>query len=385
MKSPLGVGLILLIVFAGFSSLWNIADTARSEYYAAIAKSMSLNLGNWFFGAFDPAGTVTLDKIPGSYWVPAIFVKLFGFSTWSITVPNALAVIAAAVITVFAVRRVGGTSAGLIAGFLIATTPILTAVSRANQPQSYFVLAMALTLLAATKAFETGKRRHLVFTGLFIALAFNFYMLEAWAVWPAIILGWLLLSRKTFADKTLGKKLTDLLIAGSISLFASLLWPIVVAMVPSASRPFIGGTFTNNPFEMIFGYNGLGRFSATAADAGSSYQTFTPHFSGEPSLTRLFNEQLAGQIAWMLPTALVAIVILWVCKTNRALLVALITWFATFAFMFSAVEGMHQFYTSSLAVPAAALVGLAVAEARRANLIWAQVALVVSSAVTAIY
>ena len=383
--NPFSIGLALLALYAGFNSLWNLASGARSEYYAAIAKSMSLSFSNWFFGAFDPAGSVTLDKIPGSYWVPAIFVKIFGFSTWAVDAPNAMAVIAAAIITVFAVRRLGGNTAGLIAGFVVATTPVLVAVSRANQPQSFFVLALALALLATTKALQTGRRKHLIFVGLYVALGFNFYMLEAWAVWPALIVGWLLLNKKQFRSKTFVVKLVDLAIAGSISVSASIIWPLVVWLVPASSRPFIGGTYHNNPFEMIFGYNGLGRFGATAESAGSSYQTFTPPFAGDPSSFRFFNDQLSGQIAWLLPTALVAVVVLWFTKTSRVVLATLATWFLTFAVMFSAVAGMHQFYTSALAIPVAALVGLAVAEAHRVRLAWGQIALVTSASSTAFF
>jgi 4-amino-4-deoxy-L-arabinose transferase-like glycosyltransferase len=129
--------------------------------------------------------------------VPAIFVKIFGFSTWAVDAPNALAVVAAVIITVFAVRGVSGNFAGLLAGAVVATTPVLVAVSRSNQPQSFFILALALALWASLKALRSGRRRDLVMAGLFVALGFNFYMLEAWAVWPALIVGWLTLSPKS--------------------------------------------------------------------------------------------------------------------------------------------------------------------------------------------
>ena len=75
---------LALAVSSGLVTLWNLATGERSEYYASIAMSMSKSISNFFFGAIDPAGTISLDKIPGSYWASAIFVKLFGFSTWSI-------------------------------------------------------------------------------------------------------------------------------------------------------------------------------------------------------------------------------------------------------------------------------------------------------------
>lgn len=62
-------------------------------------------LAELFFGAVDPAGTVTLDKIPGSFWIPALSARLFGFSPAAVILPNALAAAAATVITAITARR----------------------------------------------------------------------------------------------------------------------------------------------------------------------------------------------------------------------------------------------------------------------------------------
>ncbi len=362
-----------LAILAGASALvylWAINLGQRSEYYAAIAVSMSQSWSNFFFGSLDPAGTVTLDKIPGSYWVPALFVKAFGFSTWSIEAPNALATVAAVVLIALSVRRLAGNTAGLLAGAVFAATPIVAAVARSNQPQSFFLLTLALVLWSATRAVSKESLGHLVLAGVWIGLAFQTYMLEAWAVWPALIVTWLFFVKKSWL-----LRVRDLLIAGATSLAVSLSWIFVVSLIPASARPYIGSTYANSPWEMVFGYNGLGRFSSTTS-ASAAYRSFTPPFSGSPSLVRLFNEQLAGQIAWMIPTAVVAIVVLFALGFNRRVTVLLTVWFATFAVMFSVVAGMHQFYTSALAVPMAALIGIAFGEARKQKVVWAQLTLV---------
>ena len=370
-----------LAILAGASALvflWALNLGQRSEYYAAIAVSMSQSWSNFFFGSLDPAGTVTLDKIPGSYWVPALFVKAFGFSTWSVEAPNALATVAAVVLIAFSVRRLAGNTAGLLAGAIFAATPIVAAVARSNQPQSFFLLTLALVLWSATRAVSKESLGHLVLAGVWIGLAFQTYMLEAWAVWPALIVTWLFFVKKSWL-----LRVRDLLIAGATSLAVSLSWIFVVSLIPASARPYIGSTYANSPWEMVFGYNGLGRFSSTAS-ASAAYRSFTPPFSGSPSVVRLFNEQLAGQIAWMIPTAIVAIVVLFMLGFNRATTVFLTVWFATFAVMFSVVAGMHQFYTSSLAVPMAALVGIAFGEARKQKVVWAQLTLVGVAVVSAL-
>ena len=358
------LGLLVLAFFSGATTLWGLAQSQRSEYYASIAMSMSKSLSNFFFGAIDPGGTVTLDKIPGSYWLPAIFVKIFGFSTWAILAPNAFATIALVLVVAMIGKRLFGTTGALIAGAIVATTPIVVAVARANQPQSAFLLTLAISALWALKALESHRRRDLVITGAFIALAFHTYMLEAWALWPALIIAWL------FTKQAWAKKLLDLLIAGTTSLVLSLSWILIVWAIPASHRPYVGGTYHNNPFEMVFGYNGLGRFKSTtsalsSATADPVFRSFTPPFGGPAGLQRIFSYEVAGQVAWLLPTAVVSIAALIFMRCRKTTTIFLSIWLAVFFTMFSLVAGIHQFYTSSLAIPVALLVAGAVSQARK--------------------
>ena len=378
------IGVLGLSIFSGLLTLWNLQSVARSEYYASIARSMSTNFGNFFFGAIDTAGTVSLDKIPGSFWVPAIFVRIFGFSTWSITAPNALAEVALVIVVAHKSRMLFGRTAGFLAGAIIATTPIVIAVSRSNQPQSFFLLTLAIAGHYAAKALIQVRRRDLIISGAWIALAFHTYMLEAWAVWPALIIAWL------FTKGNLGKKAVDLLIAGAISLLLSLTWIVIVALVPAAHRPYVGGTYHNNPFEMVFGYNGLGRFTATtsalsSATADPTFRSFTPPFGGSAGIGRIFSEAVAGQIAWMIPVAAASVVILYLLKISKPLVIFFLLWLVTFFAMFSAVAGIHQFYTSSLSIPVALLTGGAIALAVREIKHWHIVILLNIAGLTALY
>ncbi|WP_191966599.1 ArnT family glycosyltransferase [Microbacterium testaceum] len=378
LRRPRGwtVGLIAIGLVALVLTGWQVWAGAPSEYYASIALSMSRSWSNFFFGAVDPAGTVTLDKIPGSFWIPALFVKAFGYSTWAVILPNALAAVAAALITAVAARRVAGERAGLIAGAVVAVTPILVAVARSNQPETFFVLGLSFTAWAAVRAVQAGSLGWLVAAGAFIGLSFQFYELEAWAVWPALAAAYL------FTRQSWARRIGHLALAGAVSLAASLWWVAIVSLIPADSRPYIGSTLSNNPWEMVFGYNGLGRFAATA-DSGA-YESFTPPFSGEPGILRLFNAQLAGQIAWLIPAAIVGLVVLWVLRFSRPLTVLLTVWLATFAAMFSAVAGMHQFYTAALAIPLALVVGAALAVAHRAGRVWPQISIVAVAGATAL-
>lgn len=370
------VGLAAIALVALALTGWQVWAGAPSEYYASIALSMSRSWSNFFFGAVDPAGTVTLDKIPGSFWIPALFVRAFGYSAWAVILPNAFAAVAAALVAAFAARRVAGERAGLIAGAVVAVTPILVAVARSNQPETFFVLGLSLTAWAAVRAVQARSLGWLIAAGALIGLSFQFYELEAWAVWPALAAAYLC-TRQSWS-----RRIGHLALAGAVSLAASLWWVAIVSLIPAGSRPYIGSTLTNNPWEMVFGYNGLGRFSATA-DSGA-YESFTPPFSGEPGVLRLFNAQLAGQVAWLIPAAVVGLIVLWVLRFSRPLTVLLTVWLVTFAAMFSTVAGMHQFYTASLAIPLALAIGTALAVAHRAGRVWSQIAIVAFAGATAL-
>lgn len=369
--SLVAIGFVALVLTA-----WGVGGS-MSDYYASIALSMSRSWPNFFFGSFDPAGTVTLDKIPGSFWIPALSVRIFGFSPAAVIIPNALAAAAAAVITAVTARRWAGPLAGITAGAVVATTPILVAVARSNQPETFFVLALSLTAWAATHALRRASFGWLMIAGLFIAAAFQTYMLEAWAVWPALAASYLCTRQSWW------RRVWHVAVAGAVSLALSLVWIVAVAAIPASDRPYIGSTLTNNPWEMVFGYNGLGRFGSTTADT-EAYRSFTPPFSGDPSVVRLLNAALADQIGWMIPTAILAVVILALLRFRTPLLVFGAVWFATFAAMFSVVAGMHQFYTASMAIPMALLIGAAFAGARRRGALWAQIALPVLAAATAL-
>jgi len=366
----LGLGTAVLTVWGSWAG-------SRSDYYAAIALSMSKSWPNFFFGALDPAGTVTLDKIPGSYWVPALFVKLFGFSTLSVVLPNALAAVAAAILVAVTAKRMAGPVAGIVAGAVTATTPILVAVARSNQPETFFVLALALVAWAATKALERASLRWLVVAGAFIALAFQCYMLEAWAVWPALAAAYLCVRIP------LRRRIAHLAGAGLVSAALSVAWIAIVALIPAGSRPYIGSTLHNSPWEMVFGYNGLGRFGSTTADS-SAYNSFTPPYSGSAGVFRLFNTQLAGQIGWMIPAALLAVAILIALRMPARVWVFLGGWLITFLAMFSTVAGMHEFYTAALSVPMGLLIGIAFGLSRRKRMLWPPIVLVTAASLTAL-
>jgi len=366
------LGVINVIVFSS-----TLSTGAYTHYYGAIAYSMSKSFSNFFFGAIDPLGAISLDKIPGSFWLPAILIHLFGFSIWTINFPNVIAFGASSVLLAHTVKTLSNQVTGLIAGIILTCTPVLAAVAQSNQPELAFVFSVTLVIFFASKALANQSLKFLIFAGLAIALAFQSYMLEAWTIWLAIIVAYLMLK------KPWAKKLVDLVIAGSISLMASLAWIITVSFVPASNRPYIGSTLHNSPWEMVFGYNGLGRFSASHDAA--LFRSIAPAFAGPPGLSRLFNFFVAGEIFWLVPVAAIAVAVLIYLKKFSPMVAMMTTWFITLFLMYSEVAGMHQFYTSTLALPIAVLVSLAIFHALEANKFWALYIVVATAAGLAVF
>ena len=346
-----------LVLFSGFTNFWGLKDVERSEYYAATTKSMSLNLSNFIFGSMDPGGTISIDKIPGSFWIPAILVKLFGFNTLLITLPSAITAIAATLVITFVIKKYYGRTAGLIAGSILATTPIVVAIARTNQPYGIYFFTIAMAIRFSIIALNENSRRHLIWAGLWIGIAFHTYMLLAWVLWPPLIIGYLCTSQ------SLKNKIQHLSIAGFVSLFSSSLWLFVVQFTPASQRPYLGGTNNNSALEMVFGYNGFGRFTdRLQASTGLTSRTFTPPFGGDPGVFRFFNTYLMGQITWLLLTSIISMFLLIYLKEKSPTFIFASAYLLIQIIIFSMVQGMHQFYVATISLPIAIIISMAVRE-----------------------
>ena len=107
---------------------------------------MTSSWHNFLYGAFDPAGVMTVDKPPLALWVQAASAKVFGFSSLSMLVPQALMGVAAVALVYDLTRRVCGRPAGFVAGLVLALTPISVAIARHNNPDALLVLCCVAAL-----------------------------------------------------------------------------------------------------------------------------------------------------------------------------------------------------------------------------------------------
>ena len=100
----------MLIALSVNLNLWALGQNgwARAKYYSAAVRSMSDSWHNFFYGSFDAAGVMTVDKPPLALWVQALSVRAFGFSSAAILVPPGLMGVASAVLVYDLTRRVFG-------------------------------------------------------------------------------------------------------------------------------------------------------------------------------------------------------------------------------------------------------------------------------------
>ncbi|MFQ1000456.1 ArnT family glycosyltransferase [Modestobacter sp. SSW1-42] len=354
--------LLGLLAATGLLYLWDLAASGwANAFYAAAVQAGSQSWEAFFYGSSDAANSITVDKPPASLWVMALSVRLFGLNSWALLVPQALMGVATVGVVYLAVRRVVGPGAGLLAGAAMALTPVAVLMFRFDNPDALLVLLMTLAAYAVTRAVETASVRWMVGVGVLIGFAFLTKTLQAMLVVPGFALVYLVA-----APTTLGRRFLHVLAAGAALLVAGGWWVAVVELVPESWRPYIGGSQTDSAWELIWGYNGLGRLTGDeTGSVGGGGGTGGGNW-GETGLARLFTAEIGGQIAWLLPAALALLVAGLVAlrraprtDVRRAALVTWGSWLVVTGLTFSLMAGIfHAYYTVALAPAVAALVGI---------------------------
>ncbi|NFL75905.1 glycosyltransferase family 39 protein [Clostridium sporogenes] len=249
------IALSLILILSLILNLANLnIEGYANQYYAAGVKSMTLSSKNFFFVSFDPASFVSIDKPPLGFWIQAIFAKIFGFSGWSIILPQAIAGVVSVGLIYVIVKRSFGTAAGIISAICLAVTPVFVAVSRNNTCDNLLVLTLLLACLVLSKAAEKGKLRYLLIGLAIVGIGFNIKMLQAYMIIPAIYITYLLSNAVSFK-----KRIVHLMAGTIILILVSLSWAFIVDLVPEGNRPYVGSSTNNSVMELIIGHNGLER------------------------------------------------------------------------------------------------------------------------------
>ena len=255
----------LLAMLAATALLYTWALGASgwaNSYYAAAVQAGSESWKAFFYGSFDSSNYITVDKTPASLWAPALAARLFGLNSWTLLLPQALMGVATVGVLYAAVRRYAGPAAGLIAGAVVATTPVAALIFRYDNPDALLVLLLTVGAYATLRAVESGRTGWLVLAGSMVGFGFLTKMLQAALVLPAFALAYLVAG-----PPRLGRRVGQLLAGGAAVLASAGWWVAIVELVPESSRPYIGGSTTNSVLELTLGYNGLGRLTGNETGA----------------------------------------------------------------------------------------------------------------------
>ncbi len=359
------VGVTLLLGGTAVLYLWNLAASGwANAYYSAAAMAGAQDWLAWLFGSFDAGNALTVDKTPAALWVMGLSVRLFGLSSWSILVPQALMGVAAVGLLYATVRRAVGPLGAFIAAGVFALTPVAALMFRFDNPDALLVLLLVVAAYATVRGIETGSTRWLVIAGVAVGFGFLAKMLQAFLVIPALTAVVLVAS-----PVSIGRRLRQAAIAAIAVILSSGWYIALVELWPADARPFIGGSQTNSIIELLFGYNGFGRITGNEVGRVGGGGPF----SDGAGLWRLFDGEVATEISWLLPLALMTgLVLLWARARTprtdpiRAQTMLWLGWFLVTGLVFSLMQGIfHEYYTVALAPAIGALVGLGFAVAWR--------------------
>lgn len=361
-----GLALTILLATTAVLYFWNLtASGYANTFYAAAAQAGSQNWKAWFFGSLDTSNFITVDKPPASLWVMGVSGRIFGFSSASLLVPQALMGIGSVALVYAAVKRVASPAAGLVAGAVLAATPAAALMFKFDNPDALLVLLMTLAGYFVIRAMCTaiGRRAAMwvALAGVALGFAFLTKMLQGLMVLPAFGAAYLIAGQVR-----LRTRLAHLVIGAASVVISAGWWVLAVWLWPADSRPYIGGSTNNSVMDLVMGYNGLGRlFGSTGGGGGMAGGSAGSSFGGSTGLERLFGSEMGIQISWLIPAALIAVVFGLLARGRaprtdlvRASLILWGGWFLVTGLIFSYMSGtIHPYYTVALAPAVAGMIG----------------------------
>jgi 4-amino-4-deoxy-L-arabinose transferase-like glycosyltransferase len=366
--------LLAVAALACLTYAWGADSVQLHPYYGAAARSMSESWHDFFFGAFDPAGTVTVDKLPGALWPQALALRVFGFHRWAVVLPQIVAGVLTVLVLYRAVRRLAGPAAAVVAAVALAAIPVSVTVNRGNVADSLLILLTVLAADATSAALVSGRRRSLLLAGVWVGLAFQVKMVQAWLILPALALAYMVA-----APGRPRVRARELALAGAVTVVVSLSWMTVVSLVPAGERPYVDGTRNNSVFSQVFSYNGLARLGLGSI-LGSPPQraafvvkrleesTTNAVATVAPSWHRLLSGLLGRGDGWLLPAALFGAVGALLERRGRprgdplrACVLLWGTWLLVLFGFFSGGDYVNSYYVAALSPATAALCGVGVA------------------------
>jgi 4-amino-4-deoxy-L-arabinose transferase-like glycosyltransferase len=381
----------LITAVAAALRLVHLGAVTVDPFYDAAVRSMGLSWHNFLLGAFEPGGTVAVDKPPLDLWLQVASVKLFGFGSTTLKLPEALAGTASVPLIFAVVRRTFSTRAGLAAAAAMAVLPIEVLTSRSDTMDGVMMALIVLGLLLVVRAAETGATRCLLLAAAVLGLAFNVKLFESMIPLPAFaLLAYLGL------PGTGRRRLAQLATAGAVYLVVALSWLGATLLVPAHDRPFAIGSTNGSAWNAAFVFNGTDRLSGKAQPGDQAAYSASQHYpvatQGErdrvpitpPSVTRLLDrvgplsgERLGFELLAALLLGVPALIgvlrrrerasgevgtpAIAAARVQRATAWGLLVWLGTGVVLFSAMARLHPRYVEGFTPAVAAVLGIGIA------------------------
>jgi 4-amino-4-deoxy-L-arabinose transferase-like glycosyltransferase len=283
--------LVAIVALAAVLRLWSYGAVAGNPFYDAAVRSMSQSWHNLFVGAFDPGATTAVDKAPLDLWLQVASVKLLGFSSTALRLPELLAGIAAVALVGDLGRRLLGRPAGLAAAAALAVLPASVLTARSDTMDAMLMALVVLAAWCVVRAAQAPRTqlRWMLAAGAALGLAFNVKLAEALLPLPALVLlAWLALGGGVAA------RVRALLAAGATFAAVGVAWLVTLALAPGP-KPFPIGSTDGSAWNVVFVFDGIGRLGLSRA---------TTHRSGGGPLTLLSTS--TGALGTLVGSALVA-------------------------------------------------------------------------------
>jgi 4-amino-4-deoxy-L-arabinose transferase-like glycosyltransferase len=397
---PVALAVLTLGTVAAF--LINLsANGWANSFYAAAVQAGSQDWEAFLFGSLDSANAITVDKPPAALWLMALSARVFGFSSFSMLLPQVLLAGVTVLLIVHSTRLALHShvsaplekAAALGAGAIVAVSPVVALMFRFNNPDALLVALMVGAVVAtqhALRVLSLNLRRRsarriaawLVLAGVCLGLGFLTKQFQVLLIVPGLAAAWVVFARTSWP-----RRLLWLLVPIGSMIVSAGWWIALVELTPADSRPYVGGSQNNSFLELTFGYNGFGRLTGNETGSVGGGGGGMGGGWGETGIIRLFTGSFGQQVSWFLPTALflllVLIVILTLAEVARRRHTPAVTdgesdrtgsgslgagvlmwgaWLVVTWLVLSNMNGIvHEYYTVALIPAIAVVIGLGVA------------------------
>jgi 4-amino-4-deoxy-L-arabinose transferase-like glycosyltransferase len=354
--------LLGLLVATAFLYLWDLGASGwGNSFYSAAVQAGTKSWKAFFFGSSDASNFITVDKPPAFLWPMEISARIFGLNSWSVLAPQALEGVATVGLVYLSVRRWFSAQAALLAGAVVALTPVAALMFRYNNPDAMLALLLTGAMYATMRGLERAQTKWLVLAGGLVGFGFITKMLQAFLILPVMAVVYLLA-----APTGWWRRVWQVAVMGLSVVVAAGWWVAAVALTPAADRPYVGGSQNNSILNLIFGYNGFGRITGNESGSVGGGRVAGSMW-GPTGFTRLFNAEFGNMMSWLLPGALVmgAALLVFTVRARRTdrERAALLLWggsLVSIGLVISLAQGIiHPYYAVALAPPLGGLVGIA--------------------------